>query len=162
MEILSRHALLAHAPKTSHTYKNSVHGSTKHTHKFSFSRIFDERTTQKEFFDESMLNTVKDFIDGQNCLIFTYGVTNSGKTYTVQGMCIHINACSCGLFLSYFSADNMIGVDSRYCKQSQPVAEVGTLSTSISSKNWPQYWRSNQSTGATSILNSHRSMVTSF
>ena len=97
MEILSRHALLAHAPKTSHTYKNSVHGSTKHTHKFSFSRIFDERTTQKDFFDECMLNTVKDFIDGQNCLIFTYG-----------------EARSCKLFLSYFSADEVIGVDSEH------------------------------------------------
>ncbi len=29
--------------------------------------------------------TVKAFIEGQNCLIFTYGVTNSGKTYTIQG-----------------------------------------------------------------------------
>ena len=28
---------------------------------------------------------MKAFIEGQNCLIFTYGVTNSGKTYTIQG-----------------------------------------------------------------------------
>ena len=31
------------------------------------------------------MSTVKSFIEGQNCLIFTYGVTNSGKTYTIQG-----------------------------------------------------------------------------
>ncbi|KAI0213937.1 Kinesin-like protein KIF20A [Lamellibrachia satsuma] len=85
MEIESESTLLAHAPQSSNTYKNSTHGTSKHTHKFTFSRIFDEQKTQKEFFDECMLNTVKDFIDGQNCLIFTYGVTNSGKTYTIQG-----------------------------------------------------------------------------
>jgi len=86
MEIESDYSLLAHAPQCSHTYKNSTHGTSKHTHKFSFSRIYDETTSQKEFFDDCMLSTVKDFIDGQNCLIFTYGVTNSGKTYTIQGM----------------------------------------------------------------------------
>ena len=90
MEIESDYTLLAHAPHSSNTYKNSTHGTSKHTHKFTFSRIFDEQKTQKEFFDKCMLNTVKDFIDGQNCLIFTYGVTNSGKTYTIQGRCTHV------------------------------------------------------------------------
>lgn len=28
---------------------------------------------------------MKDVFDGQNSLIFTYGVTSSGKTYTIQG-----------------------------------------------------------------------------
>jgi kinesin family protein 20 len=32
-----------------------------------------------------MLKLVQDFIEGQNCLVFTYGVTSSGKTYTIQG-----------------------------------------------------------------------------
>lgn len=26
-----------------------------------------------------------DFLDGKNALIFSYGVTNAGKTYTIQG-----------------------------------------------------------------------------
>jgi hypothetical protein len=74
-----------HAPKESHTFKNCTHGLGKTTHKFKFSRIFDSTTTQKDFFQETMLDLVKDFIDGQNCLVFTYGVTSSGKTYTIQG-----------------------------------------------------------------------------
>ena len=28
---------------------------------------------------------VKELLEGTNCLLFTYGVTNSGKTYTIQG-----------------------------------------------------------------------------
>ena len=77
--------MITNAPKESHTYKNSVHGCGKQHHKFTFSRIFGDMTTQKDFFDNTMLSTVKQFVDGQNCLVFTYGVTNSGKTYTIQG-----------------------------------------------------------------------------
>lgn len=36
-------------------------------------------------FDSSALDIVKQFIEGQNSLIFSYGVTNAGKTYTIQG-----------------------------------------------------------------------------
>ncbi|ESN98441.1 hypothetical protein HELRODRAFT_84358 [Helobdella robusta] len=53
--------------------------------KFTFSRIFNEKTSQKDFFDLAVQDTIKEFIDGQNALVFAYGVTNSGKTYTMQG-----------------------------------------------------------------------------
>ena len=84
---MNAHTIMAHAPKDSHTYKNSLHGNsyTKAHHKFTFSNIFPDNTSQKQFFDSCMLGTVKEFVDGQNCLVFTYGVTNSGKTYTIQG-----------------------------------------------------------------------------
>ena len=29
--------------------------------------------------------SLQDFLDGQNCLVFSYGVTNSGKTHTIHG-----------------------------------------------------------------------------
>ncbi|XP_052081873.1 kinesin-like protein KIF20B isoform X2 [Mytilus californianus] len=85
LTIEDEHTVATHAPKESHTFKNCTHGLGKTTHKFKFSRIFDSVTTQKDFFNETMLGLVKDFIDGQNCLVFTYGVTSSGKTYTIQG-----------------------------------------------------------------------------
>ncbi|KAM9285323.1 kinesin-like protein KIF20B [Morus bassanus] len=53
--------------------------------KFTFSRVFGPETTQEEFFEGVMKQPVQDFLDGYNRLIFTYGVTNSGKTYTFQG-----------------------------------------------------------------------------
>ena len=86
MEIQETSTLLMRAPKDSFTFKSSQRGFSNMTHKFTFSRIFGEDTSQKDFFDDTMLSTVKDFIDGQNCLVFTYGVTNAGKTYTIQGM----------------------------------------------------------------------------
>ncbi|NWW55019.1 KI20B protein, partial [Pedionomus torquatus] len=53
--------------------------------KFTFSRVFGPETTQEEFFEGTMKQPVQDFLDGFNRLIFTYGVTNAGKTYTFQG-----------------------------------------------------------------------------
>ncbi|ESO82312.1 hypothetical protein LOTGIDRAFT_134756 [Lottia gigantea] len=85
IDIMDDNTILTKAPKDSHTFKHYAHGLGKTSHKFTFSRIFDEDTTQKEFFDDTMLSLVRDFIDGQNCLVFTYGVTSSGKTYTIQG-----------------------------------------------------------------------------
>lgn len=67
--------LLAIPPNTSKTYKNS---RIETSHKFSFSHIFNPATTQKELFDETLRPLLKDFFGGQNCLVFTYGVTNSG------------------------------------------------------------------------------------
>ncbi|KAF9015039.1 P-loop containing nucleoside triphosphate hydrolase protein [Cyathus striatus] len=52
---------------------------------YTFSHIFPADTTQSEFFTKTTLPLVKDALEGQNGLLFTYGVTNSGKTYTVQG-----------------------------------------------------------------------------
>ncbi|TFK76778.1 kinesin-domain-containing protein [Pluteus cervinus] len=52
---------------------------------YTFSHIFPPNTTQSDFFTKSTLPLVKDVLEGQNGLLFTYGVTNSGKTYTVQG-----------------------------------------------------------------------------
>ncbi|XP_056209051.1 kinesin-like protein KIF20B isoform X1 [Falco biarmicus] len=53
--------------------------------KFTFSRVFGPETTQEEFFEGTMKQPVQDFLNGCNRLIFTYGVTNAGKTYTFQG-----------------------------------------------------------------------------
>nr|XP_004049825.2 kinesin-like protein KIF20B isoform X5 [Gorilla gorilla gorilla] len=53
--------------------------------KFSFSKVFGPATTQKEFFQGCIMQPVKDLLKGQSRLIFTYGLTNSGKTYTFQG-----------------------------------------------------------------------------
>ncbi|KAK2518783.1 Kif20b [Columba livia] len=53
--------------------------------KFTFSHVFGPETTQEEFFEGTMKQPVQDFLDGCNRLIFTYGVTNAGKTYTFKG-----------------------------------------------------------------------------
>ncbi|KAF8640512.1 hypothetical protein AX17_000174 [Amanita inopinata Kibby_2008] len=52
---------------------------------YSFSHVFTPNTNQSEFFTKTTLPFVRDALMGQSGLLFTYGVTNSGKTYTIQG-----------------------------------------------------------------------------
>lgn len=72
-----------------HTKRPSAEAnSTKKTQILIFSfnhKIFGPETTQQQFFECSMKKMVKDVLQGENRLLYTYGVTNSGKTYTIQG-----------------------------------------------------------------------------
>lgn len=52
---------------------------------YTFSHIFPPITSQSDFFKKTTLPLVQDALQGQNALLFAYGVTNSGKTYTIQG-----------------------------------------------------------------------------
>ncbi|CAI5673776.1 unnamed protein product [Oreochromis niloticus] len=73
------------APKGSATMKSSEKGIGMSLHKFSFSQIFGPDTTQAELFENTVKSQMSDFLDGKNALIFSYGVTNAGKTFTIQG-----------------------------------------------------------------------------
>ncbi|XP_053573002.1 kinesin-like protein KIF20A isoform X2 [Bombina bombina] len=77
--------LVLRAPKDSFSMRNMERGIGQSMHKFSFSQIFGPEVDQKQFFDTTMKGVVKDALNGQNWLVYTYGVTNSGKTYTIQG-----------------------------------------------------------------------------
>jgi len=66
-------------PITSRAYQ-----SGKET-KYSFKGVFGEDVIQKECFSRVGLPLVDDLLKGKNGLLFTYGVTGSGKTYTMQG-----------------------------------------------------------------------------
>ncbi|NWW78614.1 KI20A protein, partial [Climacteris rufus] len=77
--------LLLKAPKNSFTMRSTERGVGQAVHRFSFTRIFGPDVGQKLFFDETMKQVVKDVLSGQNCLVYTYGITNSGKTHTIQG-----------------------------------------------------------------------------
>jgi hypothetical protein len=56
---------------------------TENVYKFSY--VFDETANQREVFDQTALDLVQDVIKGKDGLLFTYGVTGSGKTYTMTG-----------------------------------------------------------------------------
>ena len=47
--------------------------------------VFDEDSTQGAVFDQVGLPLVSDVLQGKNGLLFTYGVTGSGKTHTMLG-----------------------------------------------------------------------------
>ncbi|NXP45744.1 KIF23 protein, partial [Heliornis fulica] len=52
---------------------------------YSFKEVFGPHVIQKKLFDVVAKPLVEDLIRGKNGLLFTYGVTGSGKTHTMTG-----------------------------------------------------------------------------
>lgn len=86
VKIETDYQIALNAPKESQAYKNSVNGMGKMTHRYTFTKIFKPETGQKEIFSSIVCPKVKDFMEGQNQLLFTYGATSAGKTFTIQGV----------------------------------------------------------------------------
>lgn len=78
--VLSDVSLLAQPPKTSQSYR-----STGTATSFHFSRIFRPETQQTELFEATTRPVLDAALRGKSGLVFAYGVTNSGKTYTISG-----------------------------------------------------------------------------
>ncbi|DBA01957.1 TPA: hypothetical protein N0F65_006690 [Lagenidium giganteum] len=78
--VVSDTALIAYPPKTSQAYR-----STGTATSFQFTRIFAPQTAQFELFEATTRPVLDAAFAGRNGLVFAYGVTNSGKTYTISG-----------------------------------------------------------------------------
>ncbi|KAF2083326.1 kinesin-domain-containing protein [Saccharata proteae CBS 121410] len=52
---------------------------------FQFNSVYDQATTQQEFFDNEVAPTVQHLFNGFDLTIFAYGVTGTGKTHTMRG-----------------------------------------------------------------------------
>jgi kinesin family protein 20 len=65
--------------------ENARHHLPKPPHTYSFDRVFAPDSQQHEFFTSTTLPLVDKLLKGENGLMFAYGVSNSGKTYTIQG-----------------------------------------------------------------------------
>ncbi|KAM9847987.1 kinesin-like protein KIF20B [Aulostomus maculatus] len=53
--------------------------------RFQFSQVYGPDASQRELFEGTVKDLVKDVLEGGNSLVFTYGVTNAGKTFTFLG-----------------------------------------------------------------------------
>ncbi|XP_057681720.1 kinesin-like protein KIF20B isoform X3 [Corythoichthys intestinalis] len=53
--------------------------------RFTFTQVFGPDAGQRRVFEGSVRALVRDVLHGQNALVFTYGVTNAGKTFTLLG-----------------------------------------------------------------------------
>ncbi|XP_057703809.1 kinesin-like protein KIF20B isoform X1 [Corythoichthys intestinalis] len=53
--------------------------------RFQFSQVYGPDTSQKELFRGTVKELVGHVLHGGNSLVFTYGVTNAGKTFTFLG-----------------------------------------------------------------------------
>ncbi|KAJ9583726.1 hypothetical protein L9F63_021925, partial [Diploptera punctata] len=54
------------------------------SHEFQFTKVFKSDSTQEDVYSQSVHGLMADFINGQNCLLFAYGTSSAGKTYTIQ------------------------------------------------------------------------------
>lgn len=72
--------------------------------------MFGPDAGQKKVFDGSVRGLVRDVLDGGHCLVFTYGVTNAGKTFTFLGqnlilstnLILQLEITFCCAVLSYY------------------------------------------------------------
>nr|XP_019955105.1 PREDICTED: kinesin-like protein KIF23 isoform X3 [Paralichthys olivaceus] len=81
VEMISSSTIQLHAPDGLKANRNGEYKETQYT----FKKIFGINTTQLELFEDIAKPLVDDLIDCKNGLLFTYGVTGSGKTFTMTG-----------------------------------------------------------------------------
>lgn len=68
-------------PENAINFKSSAHRETQ----FMFKHVFDATSTQRACYQVVAQPLVENLLRGKNGLLFTYGVTGSGKTYTMTG-----------------------------------------------------------------------------
>ncbi|XP_059927123.1 kinesin-like protein KIF23 isoform X8 [Gadus macrocephalus] len=81
VEMISNTTIQLHPPDGLKANRN---GDFKET-QYSFKKVFGIQTTQKELFEDVAKPLIEDLIQCKNGLLFTYGVTGSGKTFTMTG-----------------------------------------------------------------------------
>ncbi|XP_077119325.1 kinesin-like protein KIF23 isoform X4 [Ranitomeya variabilis] len=81
IEVINETTVQLHPPDGCRVNRNGEYKETQ----YSFKQVFGTELTQKDVFDVVAKPLVEDLIRGKNGLLFTYGVTGSGKTYTMTG-----------------------------------------------------------------------------
>ncbi|XP_039989625.1 kinesin-like protein KIF23 isoform X1 [Xiphias gladius] len=81
IEVISSSTMQLHAPEGFKTNRNGEYKETQ----YSFKKVFGVSVSQMELFEYVAKPFVDDLIHGKNGLLFTYGVTGSGKTFTMTG-----------------------------------------------------------------------------
>ncbi|XP_045545521.1 kinesin-like protein KIF23 isoform X5 [Salmo salar] len=81
IEMISSTTIQLHAPDGIKANRNGEYKETQ----YSFKKVFGIQTSQIELFKDVAKPLVDDLIHCKNGLLFTYGVTGSGKTFTMTG-----------------------------------------------------------------------------
>ena len=81
MKLVSDTTVIITPPESAINFRNSNNKEIQTI----FSHVFPPSATQKEIFNIVAVPLVENVIRGRNSLLFTYGVTGSGKTYTMTG-----------------------------------------------------------------------------
>uniref|UniRef100_A0A670K7H2 Kinesin-like protein n=1 Tax=Podarcis muralis TaxID=64176 RepID=A0A670K7H2_PODMU len=81
VKVINTTTVQVHPPDGYRIFRNGEYKEVQ----YSFKEVFNIGGTQKHVFDVVAKPLVDDLIHGKNGLLFTYGVTGSGKTYTMTG-----------------------------------------------------------------------------
>ncbi|XP_040562316.1 kinesin-like protein KIF23 isoform X12 [Gallus gallus] len=81
IEVINESTVQIHPPDGYRIFRNGEYREMQ----YSFKEVFGTLVAQKELFDVVAKPLVEDLIRGKNGLLFTYGVTGSGKTHTMTG-----------------------------------------------------------------------------
>uniref|UniRef100_A0A8V5HA75 Kinesin-like protein n=1 Tax=Melopsittacus undulatus TaxID=13146 RepID=A0A8V5HA75_MELUD len=81
IEVIDETTVQIHPPEGYRVFRNGEYRETQ----YSFKEVFGTLVVQKQLFDVVAKPLVEDLIRGKNGLLFTYGVTGSGKTHTMTG-----------------------------------------------------------------------------
>lgn len=73
------------APRSCQLNRQSDKSLPQTAQRFTFTQVFGPEANQRKVFEGSVRGLVRDVLQGGNCLVFTYGVTNAGKTFTFLG-----------------------------------------------------------------------------
>lgn len=82
MKVVNNTKVIISSPESAINFRTMTNKEI-HT---TFSRVFTHDVKQKEIFKVVALPLVENLIRRRNGLLFTYGVTGSGKTYTMTGI----------------------------------------------------------------------------
>jgi len=81
IKFLSNNTIALTPPATSVSSQN---GNYREIH-CTFHHVFGEDATQETIFEQTTLPLINEIFKGRNCLLFAYGLSGSGKTYSMTG-----------------------------------------------------------------------------
>jgi len=81
IKFLSNNTVVLTPPVTSVSSQN---GNYREIH-CTFHHVFGEDATQETIFEHTTLPLINEVFKGRNCLLFAYGLSGSGKTYSMTG-----------------------------------------------------------------------------
>ena len=74
-------SIITIAPESS---KRAQYTKTEERH-YNFTHIYGPTSKQTDVFNKTAAPLLERFLQGDSCVLFAYGMTNAGKTYTIQG-----------------------------------------------------------------------------
>uniref|UniRef100_A0A1B6CSF6 Kinesin-like protein n=1 Tax=Clastoptera arizonana TaxID=38151 RepID=A0A1B6CSF6_9HEMI len=112
LEVQNKKVVISKLPQTLLNKKKLVKNDNC---KYTFSHIFGPEITQKEIFISCVERKIVDLLDGKNCLFFSYGTTNAGKTFTVQGDANNPGLIPRTIAMIFKSINNRLSNETKFC-----------------------------------------------